>query len=379
MFKKRKIAILTQPLHDNYGGLLQAYALSQKLHELGHESFIINRRRSGHSNFLRNLASKLKRKVLGSGRYIPTSEERAVISKYTLEFRNKYFSNLTEEILNNQKMLELNDQGYDTYIVGSDQCWRPRYSPNITNYFLDFAKDKGNLKRVSYAASFGTEEWEFTSEQTARCKELIQKFDAVSVREDSGVDLCIKHFDKEASHVLDPTMLWDRTFYDKMVNSEQIQDNKGNLKAYVLDKNEEKSYAIKYLEDKLNLKAFEVMPPKRLGKRSPQNLLDYQFPSPLQWLKGYQDAKFVIADSFHGIVFSILYNVPFIAIGNERRGMARFTSLLKMFNLENRLLTNLANENIDAVLANEIDWVNVNTILENKRKKSINFLNHNLS
>lgn len=378
MEKKIKIAILTQPLHDNYGGLLQAYALSKKLDELGHEPIIINRR-FGSSNFFRKLISDFKRKIFGSKRYVPTSSERAVISKHTLEFRDKYFPNLTEGIFKNQKMLKLNKNGYGAYIVGSDQCWRPRYSPNINNYFLDFAKGQTNLKRIAYAASFGTSEWEFSPEQTEVCKELVQKFDAISVREDSAIDLCARHFSQKAIHVLDPTMLWERRFYDEMVDSEKVEDNQGNLKAYILDKDEEKTKIIKYLEERLNLKAFEVMPSKRLGKIKPEKLIDYQYPSPLKWLKGYQNAKFVIADSFHGIVFSILYNVPFIAIGNKNRGMARFTSLLKMFNLENRLITDLSqSNNINNILVTEIDWDIVNSILEDRRKESINFLKQNL-
>ena len=378
MDKKNKIGILTQPLHDNYGGLLQALALSKMIEKLGHEPYIINRR-SGHSNNIRKFLSNIKRKITGSKRYVPTPSERAVISKHTLAFRNKYFPNLTQEILTNKKLQELNKQNFNAFVVGSDQCWRPRYSPNIFNYFLDFAKDQPNIKRVAYAASFGTAEWEFMPEQTEVCKELVQKFDAVSVREDSAVDLCVEHLDANATHVLDPTMLWDKSFYNKLVDSGKVDSNGGNLKAYVLDKNEEKSNAIKYLEETLGLKAFEVMPSKRLNIEKPDNnLLDYQYPSPLQWLKGYQDAKFVIADSFHGIVFSILYNIPFLAIGNEKRGLTRFTSLLKMFQLEDRLIVNLSKENINHVLKKDIDWSSVNNILDVKRKESIDFLKNNL-
>ncbi len=373
----KKIGILTQPLHDNYGGLLQALALSKKLEELGHYPYIINRR-SGHSNNIRKFLSNIKRKITGSKRYIPTPSERAIISKHTIAFRNKYFPNLTPEILTNKKLQELNKQNFNAFVVGSDQCWRPRYSPNIFNFFLDFAKDQPNIKRIAYAASFGTAEWEFTPEQTAISKELVQKFDAVSVREDSAIELCIKHLNKQAIHVLDPTMLWDKSFYNNLVNSEDVDDNDGNFKAYVLDKNEEKSNTIKYLEETLSLKTFEVMPSKRLSTEKPDNLIDFQYPSPLQWLKGYQDAKFVVADSFHGIVFSILYNIPFLAIGNEKRGLARFTSLLKMFQLEERLIVNLSKENIDYVLNKEIDWQKVNNILEVKRKESIDFLANNL-
>ncbi len=374
---KRKIAILTQPLHDNYGGLLQAYALSKKLEELGHEPVIINRR-SGHTNIFRKLISNLKQKLVGK-KYVLKPFEKEIISKHTLDFRKKYFPNLTEEILSNAKMLELNRMGFDAFVVGSDQCWRPRYSPYITNYFLDFAEAQNNIKRIAYAASFGTDDWEFTPKETEICKRLIQQFDAVSVREDTGIKLCENFLNTNAVHVLDPTMLWPRDFYDEIVKKENAKKSSGNLKAYILDKSPKKMEIVRHIENKLGLKAFEIMPEKRLGNEKPINLLDYQFPSPMEWLRGYQDAKFVIADSFHGTVFAILYNLPFIAIGNKNRGMARFNSLLKMFNLEQRLLTDLTTEKVDEVLKNEIDWRKVNSILEDKRAFSTNFLKDNLN
>lgn len=372
----KKIAILTQPLHDNYGGLLQAYALSEKLREWGNDTTIINRR-AGHTNVLKKIVVNLKQKFIGK-KFVLNLSEKEIISKHTLDFRNKYFPNLTEEILGNKKMKELKARGFDTYIVGSDQCWRPQYSPYITNYFLDFLENQKNIKRIAYAASFGTSEWEYTNKKTEKCKQLAQQFDAVSVREDSGIDLCRQYLERDALHVLDPTMLWTRKFYEEMLKKENVDKSKGNLKVYLLDKNDKKNELIKHIEEKLGLKSFEVMPRKRLGKEKPSDPLDFQFPSPLEWLRGYQDAEFVIADSFHGTVFAILYNIPFIAIGNEKRGMARFNSLLKMFDLEKRLLTDLSIDNVDAVFKTNINWNRVNSILEEKRDLSINFLKQNL-
>ncbi|CAL2088393.1 Polysaccharide pyruvyl transferase family protein [Tenacibaculum sp. 190524A02b] len=375
----KKIGILTQPLHDNYGGLLQAYALSEILKELGNNPIIINRR-AGHSNFFRKIAFNIKQRIFPNKytKYNLEKEERKVISKYTNGFRDKLIPNLTEEIIGTRKMRMLYKEGFSAYVVGSDQCWRPGYSPKITNYFLDFAESEDQIKRISYAASFGTSDWEFSPKQTKKCKRLLKKFDSVSVREDSGVDLCLKYFEKEAQHVLDPTMLFSRDFYDKIIENEGTRKSKGNLKAYVLDKTHAKYKVIEYIESKLNLKSFEVMPKKRLGKCKPENLLDYQFPSPFEWIRGFYDAKFVIADSFHGTVFAILYNKPFIAIGNQGRGMARFTSLLNMFGLEDRLVTDLSISNVNNILEKKINWNMVNKVIEIKRNESINFLKKSL-
>src|SRR5699024_3053721 len=132
-----KIGILTLPLRDNYGGLLQAYALSEVLTNLGHEVQIINRR-ANKTTGLRKIASKVKGKILGRTQI--TQNQKNIISKETNSFREKYIPNLTNAIESEQEMLKLNNSDFDAYVVGSDQCWRPKHSPNIRNYFLDFLK-----------------------------------------------------------------------------------------------------------------------------------------------------------------------------------------------------------------------------------------------
>ena len=83
----------------------------------------------------------------------------------------------------------LNPNDFDAFIVGSDQVWRRLYMPDIYREYLSFAEG-WNVRRISYAASFGTEEWEYSPLETTECRRLLQKFDAVSVREASGVSLC---------------------------------------------------------------------------------------------------------------------------------------------------------------------------------------------
>lgn len=96
-------------------------------------------------------------------------------------------------------------------------------------------------------------------------------------------------------------------------------------------------------------------------------------PSIENWLASFDQAKYVITDSFHGSVFSIIFNKPFITIGNKERGMSRFNSLLKQFNLEDRLLVD---EQLDCIT--DPNWVKVNNILNEWRKKSVFFLQNSL-
>lgn len=375
-----KIGILTQPLHDNYGGLLQAYALKEILESLGHEVVVINRHSkqvSGIRMFASIIKSKLKgRKVNPKSKL--SKNQKQIISQHTLSFREKYIPNLSQLITNDKKMYELNNMGFDAYVVGSDQSWRPRYSPKIRNYFLDFAENQKGIKRISYAVSFGVSDWEFNEEDTRLCSSLAKKFDAISVREDSGITLVNDYLGMNAIHVLDPTLLLPREHYLRIVKDEKQSKSQGELKTYILDKTEEKLAIVNALEVKLGLKHFEVLPKKRLGLDKVEDARDFVYPNPAKWLRGYQDAKFVVTDSFHGTAFSILFNIPFIAIGNKRRGMARFESLLKMFGLEDRLITNLENLDVETFIQREVDWETVNSILQKERKKAMNFLKDNL-
>lgn len=379
----KKIAILTQPLHDNYGGLMQAYALKETLRSIGHEPLIVNRQGAG-SRPLRRKLSRAKHLLLNrpvKRNQFLSDSLKSVISEKTKGFRAHYFPELSGLITSEKSMKRLLKLNVDAYIVGSDQCWRPQYSPCITNYFLDFAKECRGVKRLSYAASFGTGEWEFNDKDTENCKHLLAGFDAISVREDDGVALVRDHLGRDdAIHVLDPTMLLNTPVYDKIVEEQNAAASPGTLNVYVLDKSPEKEEFIRCMADELKLKSFEVMPARRLQQElvTKANVEDFQYPCPSQWLRGFKDADFVITDSFHGTVFSILYNKPFVTLGNEKRGMSRFSSLLRMFGLERRLVRDLSLDTMKRLLEQSFDWPRVNAVLDRERGKALSFLKDNL-
>lgn len=375
-----KIGILTQPLHNNYGGLLQNYALQTALRKLGHESQTINIKNRENLKF-RKYASLLKRTVLKlSGQKVrvrawPTDEEKGIISKYTQQFIRK---NITTTDLITKKVDEklIDKHSFDAYIVGSDQVWRPKYSPQMSTYFLDFLENNYGVKKIAFAASLGVDEWEFSESQTKEYKRLIKLFDAVSVREDTAVELCKNHFGVEAAHLLDPTMLLARNEYISLVEKEKIEKSSGNLFTYILDSTNDKNSIIEKISNKYKLKAFSVMQPKRFSDIDRNGIDECVFPPVEEWIRGFMDAEFVVTDSFHGTVFSIIFNKPFISIANESRGTTRFTSLLKLFQLEDKLVHSLSDFNLTGY--KEINWENVNSILEREKTSSIQFLKDHL-
>lgn len=384
MNTNKSIGILTQPLNNNYGGLLQNFALQQVLLSLGHSpitlsiSFPVRRR---YYQFLRSLFANVY-KTLFLGRklgslipFVPRKEDVYIVNKNTLGFIERCIK--TTESL---KISRLNQEDFlrdfDSFIVGSDQVWRPSYSPRLTTFFLDFLPEGYAQKRIAYAASFGVANWEYNSKKTRVCKDLVSRFDAISVRERSGVKLCKENFGVNVTHVLDPTLLLDKKSYVELTKGFERADNGRSLLVYVLDMNRDKKNIIDRIAKRLNLSVNMVMPEMKLSY-SCKDIEKCIFPSVEQWLIGFMEADFVVTDSFHGTAFSLVFNKPFVSIANSKRGSDRFHSLLGSLNISERLIqegTDVSNEIIDK----KIDFDSVNRQLDLMRKESIDFLSNSL-
>lgn len=376
-----KIGILTLPLHTNYGGILQAYALQTVLERMGHEVVVFD---TPNKNFLPpiwklplSFSKRIVLKFLGKANRVfierYNNKVRSVITQHIQPFIDTYIHRKEIRCFKNLK-----EEDYDAIIVGSDQVWRIIYFPKswqgqqIENAYLDFAK-KWNIKRIAYAASFGTENWEYDEEQTKKCKILLRKFDAVSTREIDGVKLCKAKFEVDAHHVLDPTMLLSMDDYMVLFQKANTPKSEGTLLNYVLDESEKIDYLINKVATDKHLVPFAVNNPFEYDESKP--LLQRIKPSVETWLRGFYDAKFVITDSFHACVFSILFKKQFVVVGNKKRGMSRIESLLNIFGLEDRLVE------ADCVVCTlqPIDYDNVYNIYDKLKETSMKYLSENLN
>lgn len=376
-----KIAILTLPLHTNYGGILQAYALQQVLQGMGHEVVVIDEKKQFHFSLKRRMEMYIKGKVkrLLQGKnaiiYSPKYYKQlwAARTKYTSEF-------IAEHIVRKvvADISEIMEGEFDAFVVGSDQIWRARYAklfPGVRNAFLLFTKG-WNVKRISYAPSFGTDKWEYDKSDTAVCAMMAQMFDAVSVRETSGVELCKDYLNVDATHVVDPTLLLDATDYGKLVK-EDTPKGQGNLMCYVLDKGADVENILSDIAQKSSLNPFYANSQTENQKLTLEERIQ---PSVEQWLQGFSDAELVVTDSFHACIFAILNRKPFVVVGNKSRGVARLESLLKMFGLEERLVYSYEDySQRETSLRCPIDYEQVARILEEKRSEAIGFLQKALS
>lgn len=341
-----KIAILTQPLSNNYGGILQALAMQTVLQLMGHETVILSREYDFPSFriCLMRILSVFKcivYKYLLRNKHIVISNpfwhfyttdksqiyDDSTIKAFIRKNLKRTYPLQSTWLLKNYVKLH----HFDAFLVGSDQVWREVYSPCITNFFLDFLPHKCRAKRIAYGASFGVEQNPISVASLKQCVELAKRFGAISVRERSGVKIMKETFHLSACQVLDPTLLLPADFYRSFMQKSD-KDSSG-LVSYLLDDNEEKRNIIAVAREQLQLSQTELLLfPSRYKDETPR------FTSVSFWLSAFANAEFVVTDSFHGCVFSIIFHKPFIVITNSERGNERFFSLLDTFGLHDRLV-----------------------------------------
>lgn len=392
----RRIGLLTLPLHTNYGGIIQAAALYRVLgKDLHHEVIFLERgqRRWPTSMVHRALIGSLVRlpwlpalrnRLSASAdgksptfKWIPSGTKRKLLKKADIALREqrmkthqpfleRFLPERTGHLGSSQEMAAAALRfGLDALVAGSDQVWRLDYFPSNAeeDYFFGFAPN-ADIRKISYSASFGHGHWTFP-EHTARTKELIAQFHAVSVREASGVEICSAVFGRhDAQHVLDPTMLVDPTFYDEIAGHRTRPVGKTFL-SYVLDEGPDRQAFTRDVRAALGT-GYSY---RSLTLDTGSKTIDIP-----EWVRALMDADFVLTDSFHGMVFSIIFEKKFLAIINRNRGADRFISLLSQLDLMDRLVTDAKAEDVDALVHQPIDYAHVKSKLKELQMMSIKFL-----
>ena len=367
-----KIAILTLDLQTNFGGILQAYALQTVLERMGHEVTHLQAKHSRlHNPVVMPLVwcKRLYRKYFQGDRQLPIFENPY---KWAGKNTDRFISsNLNCRFLAPEEWNEGLAREYDVIVVGSDQVWRPNYTSDVTRFFTAFL-GHSDICRIAYAASFGVAVNEFSDEQIACGREYLKLFSAISVREESGIRLCKELFDVQACQVLDPTMLLRREDYQRFTST--APQSPGNLMVYVLDRTEEKDAFIAEFAEKRGLVPFYANSKTEIPWNVDIPIGERKQPPLENWLRGFDDAEFVLTDSFHACVFSILFHKPFGVFVNLERGLSRIESLLRPLGLMDRCITDAP---VD--LDRSIDWKFIDNVLMQKTESSLDFLKQGLN
>lgn len=368
--------------NSNYGQIIQCWAMQHYLKHKGHEPYVIRFVPSNYSSPAKRLLKKILcvEQIRSTKEYILNRQLYALkkINKTNDqyrkfdEFRQKYLS-FSDCIYHDIYQIRKNPPVADAYIVGSDQVWAQMLN-NINNraFFLDFGNPK--IKRIAYAPSFVVKEYPRTL--CEELKFLLQRFDAVSTREYSGVDIC-ESIGIKATKVLDPTFLLDRKDYLSLVG-ESIEKKR---KIFIYSLNISSSDQIRWQE--LNQYAkeegLEIIVTPAQGYFAASELFgnetEYLYATPQQWLKIIAESELVVTPSFHGVVLSIILETPFVYVpltGMHESGNARILDLLRDLHLENRILTTAIK--YKTIIETHINWNSVYNSLMLYKKSSYEFL-----
>lgn len=359
-----KIGIITMPLCANYGGTLQNWALQQVLIRMGHEPITLRFpvMYQGMSTFhywtrvfpmqaLRFVAHKF----IGDKYEMPLTIGPWKKSVSGMERFVDEHINVTE-YLPNLNMDDVRKYGIEALVVGSDQIWRPVMYDAVKYYFLGFTGDS-DIPRIAYAPSVALDNWPYKENVTVQLRELIKKFSAVSVREKSSVQLVKDNLGVDAQWVLDPTMLLKKEDYVEVCKNVP-ESKKAFVFAYILDMTDEKQNMAELIAKKQGCNVRFLTADKVKSNDTIE-----------KWLANFRDAKYVITDSYHGTVFSLIFQKQFYTFYNTYRGNARMDSLKEISGLVNRFITKPVE-----VLGDEVKYDEVEERIEWIRAESERFL-----
>lgn len=367
----KKVAIMTWHSFNNYGSILQVYALRKKILSLGAETTDVIQYIPRHKRIhilKRFKYQNIKPKI--------TAQINTRINKLIKERDNKFEVFRNEQLKFTSKadsptdLFLLNDS-YDKFVCGSDQIWSPLVFDE--NYFLSFVEN--DSKKIAYAPSMGVNSID-SFDVKDQIKSLVSKIPHLSIRESHGQNIIKKHAGKDAKVVLDPTLLLTNKEWNKYFNLEN--STLGDYVLFYALGNNPKHYNIaKIYANKTKVKLI-VMPGSCLDYTKKD--ADVYNASPSEFMELIYNAKMVITDSFHATIFAINFNRPFITLkrfkDNKTSQNSRIYSILEMLKLTHRIYA----DNLSYFLQNpSIDFLEANNILDLKRRESQEFLENALN
>lgn len=371
-----KIGIVTfWEAFDNYGQALQCWALQQVLKKLGHDPFVIrykiqNDNQKGFIYTLHRLYAIAKQTVKGELREAHKQRKNNALRDFKSFRRLNY--NLSSKCYFNLEDLISNPPFADAYIVGSDQVWGYKIREKESNvFFLDFGN--ANTRRIAYAPSFGV--LEYPEELKELLKKRLSRFNAISVREKTGVAIC-ESVGVKAEHVLDPSLLLSINDYIKLVTRRTSKDNR----LFIYSINIKTGEDIRWSEIKDYAKAMglKVVATTSSGYIPAKELLEgayYEYSKVEEWLSNIADSNLVVTTSFHGVAFSVIFHTPFVYVpltGSHSSGNSRVLELLESLQLTSRVLT--ADNTFEKVTNESIDWERVEAAISTYRQESLDYL-----
>jgi hypothetical protein len=351
----KKVGIITIYSVYNYGAMLQAYALSKYIESIGYDSEIIDYRPYA---LCRDYDFYWKDLLLDPRNALGTLKQSMTKRKQFIRFKDFLKKDIPTSLTRYGHSDTLKSHNYDILVTGSDQIWNPYITSEDENFLLSF--DSGNAKKISYSSSFGVSD--IPIHWADKVKVALNKFNQLGVREESGVKIINGLLElKNVNLVLDPVFLIPVEYWRKLSNNSLTPKIK-YLLVYSLEVNEKiMSYAISLAKVK-GLKIVTIHPFKS----------DYDFADicineagPKEFISLIDNAEFIVTNSFHGTVFSIILNKKFSCVLHTKTG-TRMSNLLERIGLDTPNIF-LSKDNV------KIPFYEMNTQSNMKLKKHIEF------
>lgn len=279
---------------------------------------------------------------------------------------------------NKKQMAQLNDE-CKMFLIGSDQIFN-NYLYNAFGRFITLDWVRHDKKKVAYACSFGFDYIFGTDWDRAVMAHDLKLFDFISVREQSGIALAKKELGISVDLCLDPVFVCDTAKFDELAEAaEPINAPAHYIGAYILDPNSPKQKIIEHLEYCKNIPSI-IISDAEYEKGHTSSLWELpvlEEASLEQWLYMIKHCDIIVTDSYHGVLFSVLFRKNFIAVKNQKRGATRFESILGLLQLKDRLIDPeelLDVDKLNQLAEKHIDYIPVEEILAKEKVKSLQWL-----
>ena len=363
----------------NYGQLLQAFALQQTLMRMGHFPYII--RYGFHECLPLSLGTELPESdfsKLMDGTQLEEAKAGSADNRHFDDFRRVHL-NLSQNAYNHLDELQLFPPIADCYITGSDQVWAQLLSRmDNQTFFLNFGPQ--DVLRISYAPSFALKS--YPRELNGLLEQNLERFDAVSVREKTGIRIC-RDAGSEAQWVVDPTMLLNGDYYRMLAKESHTALPDNYMFVYHVNVKKHhipcwKAFNSYNMEHDIHAVAVHANGEKASGVEFLENAV-YMYPSIQDWIRLIDGCRYMLTTSFHGMVFAILLHKPFFIIlrpESKFAGNDRIISILSALGLEDRIVT--SDLDVQKQMQMSIRWEEVDERLDTLRQESLQFLSEHL-
>lgn len=381
----KKIGLAVCNDSKNYGSQLQVLATIKKLESMGYDNEIIRYKKKLSLKFVcqtiprlfnpyfisNKLKGRKKNKQINMDPEV--SKNVAIRNKRFVKFAKEYFTNLSPVYNGWEELVKKSNKDYDYFMCGSDQLWLPS---NLGSHFYTLEFVNLEKRKISYATSFGVSQIPWYQKRAT--KRYLERFDYLSNREISGSEIVESLIGKKSKVVCDPTLLLTKEEWDRILKPEKKEKEK-YIFCYFLGDNVEHREKARELKEKTGCKIITIpfLDNYVEADKDFADVMLYDIDTK-DFINYIRNAEYVLTDSFHGTIFSLLNEKKFITFNrfnsnSKNSRNTRIDSLFKLLDIKDRRY----NGNIEMIF-NDIDYKKVNKNLEKIKKESEEFLKNAL-